>query len=137
MCRLCPADRFGRDAASAVRLPPDLLAAAGLTLYPFASSDLNALDACSWGIHDEGFERLRAGAPHPAGTLVMAWHDSRAALDVVWGGLSRDEQDLAVRLWRSESDASPASPPSAVAEYLRLAGLADSVYAGLQRAEEA
>ncbi|HEX4609683.1 MAG TPA: hypothetical protein VH092_15905 [Urbifossiella sp.] len=137
MWRPSPADRFGRDAAPAVRLPADLLGDARVTLFPFASSDFNAPDACTWGIHDDGFDRLRAGVPHPAGGLVLAWQDSRTALDTLWGGLTRDEQDLAVRLWRPQPEAVPEPLPPTVAEYLRLAALADSVYAGLQRAEEA
>lgn len=135
--RLTPGERFARDAGPAVRLPPDLLAAGRLTLFPFASSDLNAPEACLWGIHDEGFEGLQAGIPHPAGTLVLAWQESRAAVDVLWEGLSRTEQELALRLWEEPPDTSAAPLPSAVGEYLRAASLADSVYAGLQRAEEA
>jgi hypothetical protein len=137
MYRQTPTDRFGRDAAPAVLLPPDLLAATRLTLFPFVSSDFNAPDACSWGIHDEGFEQLRAGIPHPMKALILEWQDSRATVDRLWGGLTREDQDVAVRLRQSQLDTSSTPVPPAVAEFLRVASLADSVYAGLQRAEEA
>lgn len=137
MWRLTPGDPFDRDAAPAVRLPADLVDVARVTLFPFASGDFNAPDACTWGIHDEGFDQLRAGLPHQAGELVLAWQDSRAALEVLWGGLSRDEQELAVRVWRPQPEVVPLALPPAVSEYLRVAALADSVYVGLQRAEKA
>ncbi len=135
--RLSPPEPFNRDAAPAVQLPPDLVAAAGLTLFPFASTDLNALDAWEWDIHAEGLARLRAGGTHPAGGLVLAWQESRVAVDVLWCGLTRDEKELAVRLWRPQSEGVTEPLPPAAAKFLRVAALADSVYAGLQRAEEA
>jgi hypothetical protein len=129
------AKQFCRDGGRpALRLPPDLSDVTRVTLFPFASSDFNAPDACMWGIHDEGFEQLRAGTPHPVGRLVLAWRESRRALGRLWGGLSRGDQELVVRL----SNSGPEAPvPPAVTEYVRLARLADSVYTGLQRGEEA
>lgn len=137
MWRRTPADRFYRDAGPAVRLPPDLLAAARVTLFPFASSDWNAPEACRWGIHDDGFEQLRAGTPHPAGDLLTAWWDSQTAVEELWNRLGPDEQELAVQSRQSESAIDLVPLPLSVAEYVRSAGLADSVYAGLQHAEEA
>lgn len=137
MWRLTPAARFRRDAGPAIRLPPDLLAAARVTLFPFASSDFNAPEACRWGIHDAAFKQLRAGTPHPAGDLLMAWWDSQTAVEELWSSLDSDEQDLAVQSRQSESAADLVPLPQTVAAYLRSAGLADAVYAGLQHAEEA
>jgi|GEM_PF-1712950 len=134
MWRLTPADGFDRDAGPVIRLPPDLFAAARMILFPFASSDFNAPGACRWGIHDDGFDQVRAGTPHPASALLTAWWDSQMAVDELWGRLGPDEQELAVQ---PESAIGPAPLPPAVAEYLRVAGFGASVYAGLQRAEEA
>lgn len=134
--RLTAGDPFVRDAGPALRLPPDLLAAR-FTLYPYASNDFNAPEACRWGIHDDAVVRLRAGAPHPARDRVLAWVDSRAGLDASWSTLSAADQDVVVSVEGSQEEL-PSNPlPTAVEAHLRTTRLADAVYAGLQQGEQA
>jgi hypothetical protein len=128
---------FARDAAPPLRLPAEILTAARFTLFPFASSDFNAPAACAWGIHDEGFGRLRAGDPHPVGDRVLAWYDSRAMLEELWSGLSDADREVALRAEETPEEGGTDSLSASVVAYLRATGLADAVYAGLQRAEEA
>lgn len=139
MWRISPDQPFARDASAACALPQSLLDQCSVTLYPFVSTDANALEAIAYGLHADALERLRDGYPHVERARILAWHAAYMANVDAWAQLSEAEQEDVYIISQkiAAGTHSPASEPAAVRAYLHSDTHLRSVYNELQAREQA
>lgn len=140
---------FLRDCGSSQiveALPSSLREPLSLMLYPYVSTDFNAIEAISYGCHVDDLAALRAGAPHPERERVLAWADQHALSDETYARLDEAERELVRRVCEARDDtdaplvelarARAPSPSAAVLWHLEVFDALEATYHALQRSEQ-
>jgi hypothetical protein len=124
-------DSGGDDPA---RLPEELLRRCSFTLFPYVSTDFNALEAISYGLHQDDLAVIRRDPDRADRERLLAWEAAYRALEET-GPLDTVESALLDELLDQPDPRLDGVPERVVVEYLAWRRRSEA-YQALQEPEE-
>jgi hypothetical protein len=116
-------------------LPLEILRDCSFTLYPYVSTDLNAMEAISYDVHEEAIECLQEGEEHSERELILQWHDLYMASEKQWIRLDPEERKIANKLLEQKHALQLDGVPIKVVNCVEVQMQCEQVYDTLQRRE--
>lgn len=135
MYRIGPEEPFYLKDGDPLSLPASLLKRCGFTLYPFVSTDYNAMEAISYGIHQEDLVLLQQGADHPNREQVLQWSQLHGELEDAGATLTKEEWRVALDYDIKENNVLPEVQSPNLERYLQINAAYNDVYSSLQKSE--
>jgi hypothetical protein len=125
---------YREGGGSPARLPEELLRRCSFTLFPYVSSDFNALEAISYGFHQDDLAVVRQLPDRPDRERLLAWDMACRALEET-EPLDGEESRLLGELLDQPEPRLGGAPDRVVAEYLARQRRSEA-YQALQEPEE-
>ncbi|MGD1840562.1 MAG: hypothetical protein ACFB0B_06645 [Thermonemataceae bacterium] len=114
-------------------LPEIFFRQSSLTLYPFVSTDFNALESIGYHIHEEDLKKISLAKDYPHRALVLQWADLHHRTETVWQQLTQQEREVILTIMQDEKI--PERLSKSASNYLRLEEALNQVYDTLQQGE--
>jgi len=118
-----------------ISLPASLVERCSFTLYPFVSTDYNALEAISYDDHQEDLELIQQDPGHPNQEQILQWNRLYWEREDAGVDLTEDEWRIASDYDIEENYVLPEVLSPNLERYLQVNAAYNDVYHALQESE--